>query len=80
MVPVEAVAEHPWSHDQVCVCVCVCHYSAMSSEALVDLSDILNRDPHILETGHTGTIIIITGVFVCVCGGGVSWSDLTVCV
>ncbi|XP_040921273.1 histone-lysine N-methyltransferase 2C isoform X2 [Toxotes jaculatrix] len=26
----------------------------MSEEALVDLSDVLNTDPHILATGHTG--------------------------
>ena len=39
----------------VCVCVCVCDHPAMSEGALLDLSDVLNTDPHILGTGHTGT-------------------------
>lgn len=33
----------------------VCYHPAMSEDALMDLSDVLNTDPHILATGHTGT-------------------------
>lgn len=39
---------------ELCVCVCVLH-SAMSEEALVDLSDVLSIDPHILATAPSGT-------------------------
>lgn len=58
----------------VFVCVRVCCHSAVSEEVLLDLSDVLKTDPHILGTGRTGTdtpptttiiVLIITAVCVC---------------
>lgn len=46
----------------VCACVmsCVCYHPAMTEDTLVDLSDVLNTDPHILATGSTGTNTLLT--------------------
>ena len=41
--------------NHICVFVCVFCHPAISKDVLVDLSGVLNTDPHILATGHTGT-------------------------